>query len=164
VRNHLRLRSVVMSLDEQCVALRSGVQRFVRGFGLLSEAETPCGQPLQLSHAHALLVVSGQVGRTLHQKDLAEALALDKSSIARLCARMEREGHIVQRRSDVDGRAREIELTPKGERVARQLDEASRARFSRLLLAIPERQRARVLEALELLNRAARALEPESVS
>jgi DNA-binding MarR family transcriptional regulator len=110
------------------------------------------------------LVVSGQAAGALYQKDLAEVLALDKSSVARLCARMEREGHIVQRRSDADGRAREIELTPKGERVARQLDEASRARFSKLLLAIPERQRASVLEALELLNRAVRALGLESVS
>lgn len=140
-------------------ALRARLQAFVRRFGLLGEGKTPCGLPLPLSHAHALLVLlERHSAEVTHQKDLARALSLDKSSIARLCARMESAGHVAQERSEADGRARNIVLTAKGVRVARQLDESSRSRFDRLLAAIPATERARVLEALALLNDAARAL------
>jgi DNA-binding MarR family transcriptional regulator len=149
----------------QCVKLRENVQSFVRGFGLLSESKTPCGQPLQLSHAHALqMLLEGAGLAPCRQKDLAASLGLDKSSIARLCARMERAGHVSQRRSTVDGRAREIELTAQGLRVARQVQTESRARFGRLLDAVPSAQRRQVLEALEILNDAVRALRRESSS
>lgn len=149
--------------DAQCAALRANVQGFVRRFGLLSEDRTPCGQPLPLSHAHALLFLLGQGDpAAVVQRDLAAALGLDKSSVARLCARMEAAGHVVQTRSEADGRAREIELTAKGARVARQVDQESRERFSRILAAIPSKQRDRVLEALETLNVALKSLETSS--
>lgn len=150
-------------VDPQGAALRLAVQGFARRFGLLSEDRTPCGQPLQLSHAHALmLLLESQAKpspRVVHQRDLATALGLDKSSVARLCARMERSGHIAQKRSDVDGRAREVALTAKGERVAREVDKASRQRFARVLAAIPPNRRNGVVEALKLLEAAALTLE-----
>jgi DNA-binding MarR family transcriptional regulator len=72
---------------------------------------------------------------------------------------MEAAGHVIQKRSETDGRAREIELTAKGERVARQVDTESRERFARILAAIPSKQRAQVVEALEILNAALNTLE-----
>lgn len=142
-------------------SLRTHVQTFVRSFGLLRDAETPCGQPLPLSHAHALSVLleRRRLSAPTRQKDLAMALALDKSSVARLCRRMEQVAHVVQARSEDDGRARELTLTPKGARVAREVDAASRRRFERVLAAMPHAKRGRVIEALAVLNAAVETLE-----
>ncbi len=149
--------------EEQVRALRAHVQGFVRRYGLLAEERTPCGQPLQLSHAHALLVLLQRApGGATHQKHLATALALDKSSVARLCARLEEDGHVTQVRSEVDARAREIELTAKGLKLANQVEVASRSRFERLLAAIPANRRASVLDSLALLEAAAESLEASS--
>jgi DNA-binding MarR family transcriptional regulator len=149
--------------NDPSVALRARVQTFVRSFGLLRDAETPCGQPLQLSHAHALSVLLERRAASAgtRQKDLAEALGLDKSSVARLCRRMEQAGHVVQARDEDDGRARALTLTPKGARVAREVDAASRARFERVLAAMPRTERGRVLNALTVLNAAVMTLEDE---
>jgi DNA-binding MarR family transcriptional regulator len=75
---------------------------------------------------------------------------------------MESAGHVDQKRSDVDGRAREIELTAKGIRLARQVEEGSRERFTRILAAIPAKQRGQVVGAIEILNAALQTLEVPS--
>lgn len=141
---------------DPALALRAQLQAFVRGFGLLSDASTPCGKPLAVSHAHALQVLleRRRRGEPTHHKDLTFALGLDKSNVARLCARMEAAGHVEQRRSSADGRAREITLTAKGLKLAREVDAASRHRFERVLSAIPHAERKRVLAALGTLNEA----------
>lgn len=149
--------------DTQSAELRLAVQGFVRQFGLLRDDRTPCGEPLTVSHGHALMILlEHREESPVVQRDLANALGLDKSSVARLCARMERARHIAQRRSELDGRAREITLTEKGERVARRVDAESRARFSRVLDAIPAKQRAVVVEAVKLLESAVRTIEASS--
>jgi DNA-binding MarR family transcriptional regulator len=142
------------------LALRAQVQAFVRRFGLLDDSRTPCGKPLALSHAHALAVLLERSlgSEPTRHKDLAAALGLDKSNVARLCARMEEAGHITQQRSAEDGRAREVALTAKGSKAAREVDSASRERFERLLQAMPASDRKRVLQALEILNEALAAV------
>jgi len=134
----------------------------VRGFGLLREATTPCGQPVALSHAHALSVLLSRrevPGATRH-KDLADALGLDKSSVARLCRRMEAAGHVRQTAAEGDGRARDVTLTTKGVRLAEAIEAASQERFRRVLRSIPHAERLRVLTALDSLNAAIASLEP----
>ena len=123
--------------------LRRSIQGFVRAFGLLAGDQTPCGQPLAPSHAHALLVLF-EAERTaaaegLRQQDLATALGLDKSSITRLCSKMVDAGHLQQAASEADGRAWVLSLSAKGRRVAETLEEASKARFRRLAAALPTR-------------------------
>lgn len=142
--------------NQEASRLRASVQAFVRGFGLLHDARTPCGQPIPPSHAHALSVLLERERRSTstRQKELAALLGLDKSSITRLCRRMEEAGHIAQERADADGRARVLSLTAKGIKLARQVEAASENRFERLLAAIPPAERGGVLGALELLNRA----------
>jgi DNA-binding MarR family transcriptional regulator len=94
----------------------------------------------------------------MRHKDLASALGLDKSSVARLCARLSEQGRVVQQRSEADGRARDVALTAKGKKLADRLEESSRSRFERLLAAIPSRQRTAVVQALATLHEAATTL------
>jgi DNA-binding MarR family transcriptional regulator len=142
--------------------LRSAVQEFVRSFGLLEGDQTPCGQPLALSHAHALMVLAGadRGGARTSQQALASALGIDKSNVARLCAKMERLGHIDQERPVADGRARLVGLTGKGRRIAERVDAASLSRFQKVLEAMPSaRVRERAITTIRELNAAVALLE-----
>jgi DNA-binding MarR family transcriptional regulator len=126
------------------------VQAFVRGFGLLDQDETPCGMPLQTSHAHALMILRGG---GLHQAELARRLGIDKSNASRLVQQLVRKGHVATTAAE-DARKKEVHLSTKGERLAASVERASRARFARLLRSIPPRHRRAVLDALAHLNHA----------
>jgi DNA-binding MarR family transcriptional regulator len=135
--------------------LRRGVRGFVRKFGLLASDATPCGRPLSVSHAHALsYLLERRGGGPISQQALGAALGIDKSNVARLCARMESLGHLEQQVAPDDGRSRHLELTAAGVRVARSVERASLERFTRLLGAVPERERDAVVAAIESLDAA----------
>jgi len=145
---------------EPAEQLRASIQRFVRSFGLLATDQTPCGTPISASYAHALVVLleRGQLGERATQQELGEALGIDKSNVARLCAKLQRAGHATQQRSASDGRARLLALTPSGRRLAERVQAASRDRFAQLLEALPtDETRRAVLTSLEALNRAIHA-------
>ena len=136
--------------------LRLLIQTFIRSSGLLAGDQTPCGHPVAVSHAHALMVLleTARKGKCMAQRELGQALGIDKSNVARLCRRMESAGHLVQSRSADDGRARLLSLTARGTRVAKNVERSSRDRFRWLMSAIPRRSRAGVLSSLACLNRA----------
>lgn len=149
---------------EAAELLRRSVQQFVRSFGLLAANATPCGTPLSLSHAHALMFLLARSADPTPptQQALGEALGIDKSNVARLCEKMERQGHLTQSRSPTDGRARLLALTTRGQRAARETDEASRQRFARVLAAVPAELRGPLLASLEALNGAITAVESQT--
>jgi len=122
------------------------VQRFFRCFGALSADATPCGKPLSMAHAHALMVLLGQP--ELSQQELGRELNIDKSNVARLCAKLVESGHARQRPSARDGRSRMVSLTADGKRLAREVDGASRARFEAVLAALPTGKRRELVESL----------------
>lgn len=129
--------------------LRQLTQQFFRRFGVLAAGATPCGRPLPLAHAHALMVLLDR--GELTQRALGLALCIDKSNVARLCGRMAGAGHVTQVRCPLDGRSRRVALTPRGERVAREVEAASRARFSNLLRTIPPGRRESVISGVRAL-------------
>jgi DNA-binding MarR family transcriptional regulator len=129
-------------LQEQMIAL-------VRAFGLHQGDRTPCGKPVSVAEAHALLELSRHM--PLAQRDLAAWLRLEKSTVSRLVAQLEQRGWVARERSAVDQRVLLLSLTPDGRRIAGELAEARRARFERLLAAIPQQQREAVQQALTTL-------------
>src|SRR5687768_9076193 len=133
--------------------LRALVQTFVRRFGLLLSGSTPCGQPLALSHAHALMILLA-AGKPLRQNEIGELLGIDKSNVARLCAQMQDKGHIEQSRAVNDRRGRVVSLTAQGDRVGRMVEVAGRERFEQLLAHIAPEQRDTVLRGLSILDEA----------
>ena len=114
--------------------LRELVQSFVRSFGLLVTRETPCGQPISPSYAHALMVLLERARdrRETSQADLALVLGIDKSNVTRLCSRMEAADHVLQARAPNDGRSRLLTLTVRGQRLAHRVERASHDRFGRI--------------------------------
>jgi DNA-binding MarR family transcriptional regulator len=136
--------------------LRRLVQRLFRRFGALASDATPCGMPLSIPHAHALMLLLGR--DELSQQELGGELCIDKSNVARLCAKMVAAGHVTQRPAEADGRSRLVSLTAKGTRVARQVESASTSRFGSLLRGLPEAARPGVLTALRHLLASVEAL------
>lgn len=125
------------------------MQQLFRRFGALANEATPCGKPLAMAHAHALMIL-GERG-TLSQQALGGELCVDKSNVARLCARMVDAGHVVQQPGEHDGRSRQVSLTARGETLAREVEASSKARFGSLLARVPAARRAAVLEGLQHL-------------
>ena len=125
------------------------MQRLFRRFGVLAADATPCGKPLSMAHAHALMVLRAKGEHS--QQELGAELCIDKSNVARLSARMVEAGHIEQRPSKTDGRSRRLSLTAKGARLAGEVDAASGSRFGSLLGALPVNSRRRVLDSLHEL-------------
>ncbi len=124
------------------------MQVFVRQFGLLSADRTPCGKPLASSDAHALMVLLDAGEDGMLSSSLAARLGIDKSTASRLTARLTERGYLAPAPSTDDGRARPACLTRKGVRVAREVDQASRARFADVLEHVPARRRGEVIAAL----------------
>jgi DNA-binding MarR family transcriptional regulator len=140
----------------QADELRRIMQRLFRDFGALAVDTTPCGKPLSMAHAHALMVLL--MKGELSQQELGTELRIDKSNVARLCARMAEERHIEQRSSAQDGRSRIVSLTSQGKRLAREVDAASLARFGALLGALPAERRIQLIDNLNQLLTAIEAM------
>ncbi|HEX2877151.1 MAG TPA: MarR family winged helix-turn-helix transcriptional regulator [Polyangiaceae bacterium] len=136
----------------------------MRSFGLLVTKQSPCGQPVSPSIAHALIALLGreEAGTATYQHELAELLGLDRSSIARLCSRLEADGRLKQEPAPDDARARLLRLTASGQRMAGNIRAASLERFARIVEAIPASKRQPLLDALKVLTAAVLTLEEEA--
>ena len=132
--------------------LESAVVSFVRSFGLHKPDQTPCGQPVAVAEAHALMDLAAF--GPMRQGELAARLQLEKSTVSRLVRQMEAHGWI-QRNSDRhDGRAVLIRLTRQGRDTASKLARVRQEKFARILAVIPEDKRSMVVEAISILERA----------
>ena len=139
-----------MDLQERMIAL-------IRAFGLHKPDETPCGKPVSVAEAHALMELSR--AKTLVQKELASRLRLEKSTVSRLVGMLEGRGWVERSRSLEDGRAVELTLTGAGRKMAEGIAEARRAKFAQVLEAIPQGERESVLESMKILEEAMRESE-----
>ena len=64
----------------------------VRALGLHRPDQTPCGQPVAVAEAHAVLELSREPG--LSQNSLAARLRLEKSTVSRIVTLLERRGWV----------------------------------------------------------------------
>lgn len=138
---------------QQLAELSDGIAAFVRAFGLHRPDLTPCGMPVSVSEAHAMVELAGG---PLGQSALAAQLALSKSTVSRLVAHLEARGWVERQPDPTDRRAVRLALTSSGRTAADRLATARRTRFEALLAALPEADRPRVIDAVHLLTDAAR--------
>lgn len=129
--------------------LQERVIPFVRAYGLHQPDRTPCGQPVSISEAHALLELDRDAPLT--QKELGARLRLEKSTVTRLVSQLEERRWLRRERHLVDGRMVRLWLTDPGQQAATQLATARAAMFARLMGAIPAAEQAGVLHALDVL-------------
>jgi len=133
-------------------ALRRSFHTVIRGFGMLDSATTPCGQPMPISLAHALMELLAR--STIRQGDLAAALGLSKSATSRLVGQMERRRWVERAIDETDRRAWRVGLNATGKRVAEQVNAASLRRFTAMLEGIPCDKREAIYRSLDVLSQA----------
>ncbi|HEY6233636.1 MAG TPA: helix-turn-helix domain-containing protein, partial [Candidatus Elarobacter sp.] len=90
------------SAEDTGAAFEEHMVQLVRSLGLHRPDETPCGQPISVAEAHALLEIAREPGLT--QNGLANRLALEKSTVSRIAALLEGRGWVRRVRDDRDAR------------------------------------------------------------
>ena len=140
------------NIEPNAETLRGLIRTFVRRFGLLDQSHTPCGLPMTVSDAHALVELLHDPG--IEPLELSRRLGLSKSAVSRLLPRLKRRGQIRQERNKEDGRAYSLYLTDKGKRAAEMIDQESLQMFGRILSGIPKSEAKQLLNSLPLLIRA----------
>ena len=113
------------------------------------------------------LVHLKETGGGITQKDLALLVGVDSSSLVRVLDILVREGLIERRRDETDGRARQIHLTPDGERrvgaIMRELGSGEDA----MLVDLSDDDLSQMLGHFEAIERRMseleRAPEPEAI-
>ena len=131
---------------------RDAVRRLMVAHGTLEEARRPCGTPMSMPNAYALLELL-HADKAMTVSELASRLAIDRTNVSRLCARMEDAGELARRDHPEDGRARALALTARGKKLAQNVDDTSARHFARLAQTLGG-ETGRVIESLELLERA----------
>jgi DNA-binding MarR family transcriptional regulator len=122
---------------------------FVRDFGLLQPDRTPCGKPLTVTQAHALAHIADDPGIT--QRDLGDTLGLARATTSELVAQLADRGWITQHPSETDRRQRSLQLTPGGTRITTDVAAARQALMRELLAHVPQGDRERFVDSIELL-------------
>jgi DNA-binding MarR family transcriptional regulator len=140
--------------SSEAVALQARLAAFIRAFGLHQPERTPCGVPIPVSEAHAMLELERD--GPMAQHELGARLRLEKSTVSRLVGQLESRGWVARSRGARDGRVTMLELTDAGRQSAVQLGAARADRFTRLLEAIPPDERTLVLDGLTILVEALR--------
>lgn len=88
------------------------------------------------------------------QKDLAETLVLDGSSIVRLLDTLEAAGLVERRASVDDRRVKTIHLTPRATAIVIQVEEAARQVRTEILTGISDTELAAVARVLDRVDHA----------
>lgn len=123
-------------------------QEFVRQFGS-SQRQTPCGQNISPSVAHALMLLAKQENHYLSQKDMCAQLKIDKSNVARVCDTLLKKGWAKRTKSKEDKRAFYLELTKKGSMLAEKLEISSNIYLQKILDQISPNRRTVLMETLK---------------
>lgn len=122
----------------------------VRQLGLLSGGHGSAGT--SLSECHVLTELAGESPLTVTQ--LAERLALDKSTLSRTIGRLGRGGLVEASTKAADKRVKPIRLTPKGRREVRRIDRQADQQVVAALELLAPADHTAVVRGLELYARA----------
>lgn len=126
----------------------------VRAAGLLQPDGTVAGHAVSLSQAFALHELD--TGTPLSQRDLAERLRLEKSSVSRMAAEMERNGLLVRERDPDNHRQYRLRLTDRGRAAHARMATEFHEQYERWVTAMTRAERAALLKGLPALVRVIR--------
>ncbi|MCX8130938.1 MAG: MarR family winged helix-turn-helix transcriptional regulator [Clostridia bacterium] len=131
--------------------LREALRILVRKLGILEKSEfTSC--EITLAQCHAIV----EMGRTekISLNELAETLNLDNSTMSRTVNNLVNNGLAVRETDPEDRRYVTIKLTEKGQELFMSIEESMEVYYKRIFTAIPEDDRQKVLESMDILLRA----------
>lgn len=136
-------------MDATTARLHELLKALIRAVGMLHHALP--GEPVTLSQVFALHELD--LGRPLAQQELAERLGLEKSSVSRMAADMERKGLLVRERDPANRRFYRLRLTDRGRVYHARAGALFRERMAPLIDAMTAAERAALVTGLSGLVR-----------
>ena len=127
----------------------------VRATGLLHPDQAAPGQPVSMSQVFALHELDTPT--PLSQRDLAERLGLEKSTVSRMVAEMERKGLLVRERDPANRRLHRLRITDEGRALHAHIGGAFHDHFQRWLGTMTRAERDALNVGLRALVRAIRS-------
>lgn len=127
----------------------------VRVVGLLQPDNAVPGQPISVSQLLAIHELDTEV--PLSQQELAERLRLEKSSVSRMAAELERRGLLVRERRPGNRRLYRLRLTDQGRSLHRRMGAAFHEQYLRWTAAMTPAELDALLVGLTAFVRAIRA-------
>jgi DNA-binding MarR family transcriptional regulator len=121
--------------------------------GAAADGDAPGAEMPQLSGSEARALIELVKARGIAQGELATALGLEKSTVSRLAAGLERKGWIRRGRDEGNQRYVRLYLTAEGAAVAARLWNAWQSRQERILAALTAEERAGLSAGLSGLLR-----------
>lgn len=140
-----------MQVSEGPVKLLEIVRVLQRKLGMLDDMQVSCCG-VTFAQCQALVEI-GRAG-TASLNDLADALAVDKSTMSRTIDNLVGGGLAVREPDADDRRYLRIALTGSGQRTYHAVEQGLRSFLEQVYARIPEPKRAQVVESLELLLKA----------
>jgi DNA-binding MarR family transcriptional regulator len=126
----------------------------VRAAGLLQPDQEVAGHSVSMSQAFALHELDA--GSPLSQRDLAERLRLEKSSVSRLAAELEQKGLLVRERDPENQRQYRLRLTERGRAVHAGMARKFHNHYEDWAGSMTPAERAALLKGLPALVRVMR--------
>jgi DNA-binding MarR family transcriptional regulator len=156
IKNSTTQRDVTrIGLDAaEAARLHELLMDVVRAAGLLQPDQTVAGHPVSLSQAFALHELDADT--PLSQRDLADRLRLEKSSVSRLAAEMERNGLLVRERDPDNHRQYRLRLTDQGRAMHARMATTFHNQYQWWVAAMTHTERAALLKGLPALVRVIR--------
>jgi DNA-binding MarR family transcriptional regulator len=121
-----------------------------RGLGRIARERARAGD-VTPQQAETLQLIAER--GALSTSTLASMLGIDPSTASRNLSGLERAGLIARQKGSDDGRQTDVRLTPRGKRAAGSVGSGATSAFASLLDRVPRSERARVMDALEVLVR-----------
>lgn len=139
---------------DEAERLHGLIMELVRAGGLLQADQMIPGHPISVSQAFALHELD--TGTPLSQRDLAERLRLDKSSVSRMAAEMERKEWLVRERDPDNRRLYRLRLTDRGRALHAGMRGAFHEQYVRWVDQMTPAERAALLVGLAAFVRVMR--------
>ncbi|HLU95684.1 MAG TPA: MarR family transcriptional regulator [Thermobifida alba] len=142
--------------------LHRALMDLLRLSGLLQNDQQVLGHPVSLSQSFALDELD-PAAPPPSQQELAERLGLEKSTVSRLVADLERKGLLHRERDPANRRTYRLRLTERGRQVRAHLAELFQQRYDLWSAAMTPGERDALLHGLSALLRAVRDNPPPPV-
>jgi len=139
---------------QEATRLHHLLMDLVRSSELLQPERADNRHAISLSQAFALHELD--VEPPLSQGELARRLNLEKSSVSRLAAELERAGLLTRERDPDNKRWYRLRLTEAGRTVHREMGDAFHRRYERWVAAMSPQERSALLTGLPALVRVMR--------
>jgi len=126
----------------------------IRAGGMLDHDRHVPGHQISMSQAFALHELG--TGSPLSQQELADRLRLEKSSVSRMAAELERKGLLVRERDPDNQRQYRLRLTARGRSAHAAMASTFHDRYEKWVGAMSPAERAALLKGLPALVRVVR--------